>query len=117
MAIKTTDLELKNWKDEKNQYQVTQVKEWTDFNNNSAHLGWQYEIVLPNLRFEKVFIKVESVEPIFTNAEVIAAGTKLVTFENLDVGFYARSNKGNEFVEMLLTGKAEEIKLVPPKAK
>lgn len=114
MALKKTDLELKNWKDK--DYQVTQVKEWTDFNNDSAHLGWQYEIVLPRLRFEKVFVKIESAEPLFTNAEVMASGTKTVVFDGLELGFYARTNKGSEFVELLLTGKAASIKLAPDKS-
>ncbi|MEQ7179201.1 hypothetical protein ABQE01_09260 [Enterococcus thailandicus] len=113
MALKNTDLTLKNW--EEQEYQVTQVKEWTDFNNNSAHLGWQYEIVLPRLRFEKVFVKIESEQPIFTNAEVTAAGTKTVKFDDLDIGFYTRSSKGTEFVELMLTGKAVRIKLAPVK--
>lgn len=113
MALKNTDLILNNW--EEPAYQVTQVKEWTDFNNNSAHLGWQYEIVLPRLRFEKVFVKVGGDQPLFTNAEVTASGTKTVKFDDLEVGFYTRSNKGSEFVELLLTGKATRIKLAPAK--
>ncbi|QDK70165.1 hypothetical protein [Lactococcus protaetiae] len=109
MALKTTDLTLNNWQE--NEYQVTQVKEWTDFNNDRAHLGWQYEIVLPRLRFEKVFVKVPGDNPLFTNADVMAAGTKTVKFEHLDVSFYARTSKGSEFVELLLSGKADKINL------
>lgn len=110
MALKTTDLLVKNW--EEKEYQITQVKEWTDFNNDKAHLGWQYEAVLPRLRFEKVFIKVPGETPLFTNAEVLAAGTKTVKFNNLEIGFYARSPKGSEFVELLLSEKADNINLM-----
>ena len=113
MTLKNTDLTLNNWQEE--EYQITQVKEWTDFNHDKAHLGWQYEVVLPHLRFEKVFIKITSEQPLFTNAEVIASGTKTVRFDNLDINFYTRSSKGSEFVELLLSGKADKIKLVPAK--
>lgn len=110
MSLKTTDLMVKNT-EEKN-YQVTQISEWFEFKDGErTPLGWKYEIVLPRLRFEKVMVKIAGQKPLF-EAEAFDGGeTKTVTFDNLTIGFYTQTTKGSEFVNLLLTAKADNIHL------
>lgn len=111
MALKTTDLMVKNV--EEKEYQVTQVSEWFEFKEGERiPAGWKYEIVLPHLRFEKVMVKVPSKTPLFEAEAFEDGSTKIVKFDNLNIGFYSQTTKGSEFVSLLLTAKANKIHLI-----
>lgn len=88
MPIKINDLTLPKEKLEK-EYQVVSVSRWQ---RDGEILGWSYECILPRLRFEKINVKVASESPIVTKEELDEKGTALVTFDNLVVSPWGRSN-------------------------
>lgn len=108
--IKISDLSLSDKVLEK-QYSVVQVSEWTERNGEELlRKGWKYEVVLPKLRFEKFFIKVESQLPTITQEELETKGAVNMTFDNLVIKPYATSNNG--FVSIGISAIAKNAKLV-----
>ncbi|NSW32005.1 hypothetical protein FKZ08_00970 [Enterococcus faecalis] len=109
MPIKINDLTLPKEKLEK-EYQVVSVSRWQ---RDGEILGWSYECILPRLRFEKINIKVASESPIVTKEELDEKGTALVTFDNLVVSPWGRSN--GQFVSYGLSATATSVNLVHKK--
>lgn len=106
MAIKISDLILPENKLEK-EYQVVQVTEWK---KEGEHIGWNYECILPKLRFEKITVKVESNLPALSQEELEKQGLGLVSFENLTIHPWGRVN-GN-FITYGLSASASKATLV-----
>lgn len=109
MPIKINDLTLPKEKLEK-EYQVVNVSRWQ---RDGEILGWSYECILPRLRFEKINVKVASESSIVTKEELDEKGTALVTFDNLVVSPWGRSN--GQFVSYGLSATATSANLVHKK--
>lgn len=60
--------------------------QYEDGKRTEKRLGYKYEVVLTERSFEKVSVKIESAEPMFTDEEV--AGNPKITFEGLEIGLY-----------------------------
>lgn len=74
-------------------------------------MGWSYEFILPKLRFEKVTVKTESVEPVVPLSELEKSGVVTVTFNNLSIKPFGQAN--GQFVSYGLSAMAEYAVLLP----
>lgn len=110
MTIKISDLVLPNDKLEK-EYQVVQVTQWR---KDEKKLGWNYECILPKLRFEKIKVKVASELPVISQEELAEQGLAVVTFDNLEVRPWGRVN--GSFVNYGLSASATKATLISKKA-
>lgn len=109
MPIKINDLTLPKEKLEK-EYQVVNVTRWQ---KDGEILGWSYECILPKLRYEKISVKVKSETPVITPKELTQQGLAMVTFANLKISPWGRSN--GQFVSYGLSATAEVATLIPKK--
>lgn len=109
MPIKINDLTLPKEKLEK-EYQVVNVTRWQ---KDGEILGWSYECILPKLRYEKISVKVKSENPIITPEELTQQGLAMVTFANLVIAPWGRSN--GQFVSYGLSATADAATLIPKK--
>ncbi|WP_368901734.1 hypothetical protein [Oceanobacillus oncorhynchi] len=109
MPIKINDLVLPKEKLEK-EYQVVQVTQWM---KDGEKLGWNYECILPKLRFEKIKVKVPSEFPVISQEELAKDGLATVTFEDLEVRPWGRVN--GSFINYGLSASATSATLVPKK--
>ena len=73
-------------------------------------LGWSYECILPKLRYEKISVKVKSENPIITPEELTQQGLAMVTFANLVIAPWGRSN--GQFVSYGLSATADVATLI-----
>lgn len=110
MTIKISDLMLPKDKLEK-EYQVVQVTQWR---KDGEKLGWNYECILPKLRFEKIKVKVSSELPVISQEELAEEGLAVVTFDNLEVRPWGRVN--GSFVNYGLAASATKATLISKKA-
>lgn len=76
-------------------------------------LGWSYECILPKLRYEKISVKVKSETPVITPEELTQQGLAMVTFTNLVIAPWGRSN--GQFVSYGLSATADATTLLPKK--
>ncbi|MGX7420721.1 hypothetical protein ACWOFR_18265 [Carnobacterium gallinarum] len=109
MAIKINDLVLPITKLESD-YQVVQVTKWQ---KDGEVLGWNYECILPKLRFEKVSVKVASEFPVISNEDLGKEGMAIITFEQLTITPWGRAN--GHFISYGLTASAKSATLVNKK--
>ena len=109
MPIKINDLTLPKEKLEK-EYQVVNVTRWQ---KDGEILGWSYECILPKLRYEKISVKVKSENRVITPEELIQQGLAMVTFTNLAIAPWGRSN--GQFVSYGLSATADVATLIPKK--
>ncbi|HCT8120008.1 hypothetical protein [Enterococcus faecalis] len=109
MPIKINDLTLPKERLEK-EYQVVNVTRWQ---KDGEILGWSYECILPKLRYEKISVKVKSEHPVITLEELIQQGLAVVTFTNLAIAPWGRSN--GQFVSYGLSATADVATLIPKK--
>ena len=63
--------------------EVTEAKEYIDGNATDKVLGYNYSVVLENLRFEKMSVLIPSNVPAF-NSEDLDNGTIKIEFQNLE---------------------------------
>lgn len=110
MTIKISDLVLPKDKLEK-EYQVVQVTQWR---KDDEKLGWNYECILPKLRFEKIKVKVSSELPVISQEELAEEGLAVVAFDNLEVRPWGRVN--GSFVNYGLAASATKATLISKKA-
>ena len=109
MPIRINDLTLPKEKLEK-EYQVVNVTRWQ---KDGEILGWSYECILPKLRYEKISVKVKSEQPVITLEELNQQGLAMVTFTNLEISPWGRSN--GQFVSYGLSATADATTLIPKK--
>lgn len=109
MAIKMTDLVFPKEKLE-NEYQVVQVSKWQ---KDGEVLGWNYECILPKLRYEKISVKINSEFPVISKEELEKKGLAVVTFEELTISPWGRVN--GKFITYGLSAFASSAKLVTQK--
>lgn len=107
MPIKINDLTLPKERLEK-EYPVVNVTRWQ---KDGEILGWSYECILPKLRYEKISVKVKSEHPVITLEELIQQGLAVVTFTNLVIAPWGRSN--GQFVSYGLSATADVATLIP----
>lgn len=109
MPIKINDLTLPKEKLEK-EYQVVNVTRWQ---KDGEILGWSYECILPKLRYEKISVKVKSEQPVITLEKLNQQGLAMVTFTNLEITPWGRSN--GQFVSYGLSATADVATLITKK--
>ncbi|MBP2098417.1 hypothetical protein [Enterococcus rivorum] len=109
MAIKISDLVFPKEKLEK-EFQVVQVTKWQ---KDGEVLGWNYECVLPKLRYEKISVKIKSEFPVISMEELENQGLAVVTFEELKISPWGRVN--GQFINYGLSAFASSVKLVTQK--
>lgn len=106
MAIKMSDFTVPKEKLEK-EYQVVQVTRWQ---KEGEFLGWNYECVLPKLRFEKMGVKVASEFPVISKEKLEQQGMAILSFEGLTITPWGRTN--GQFVSYGLSATAKSATLV-----
>ena len=109
MPIKINDFTLPKEKLEK-EYQVVNVTRWQ---KDGEILGWSYECILPKLRYEEISVKIKSEHPVITIEELNQQGLAMVTFTNLVIAPWGRSN--GQFVSYGLSATADVATLIPKK--
>lgn len=110
MPIKISDLILPKEKLEK-EYRLVNIARWQ---KDGEALGWSYECVLSKLRYEKINVKVASEHPVLTKEELEADSERFVSFENLIVSPWGRTN--GQFVNYGLSATADSAKLMNQKS-
>ncbi|BBM18948.1 hypothetical protein G15_2619 [Enterococcus avium] len=104
MPIKISDLILPKEKLEK-EYRLVNVARWQ---KDGEILGWSYECVLSKLRYEKINVQVNSEHPVVTKEELETNSEQFVSFENLVVLPWGRTN--GQFVNYGLSATADSAK-------
>lgn len=66
------------------EYQLVEVSKWTDYNTHEQ-LGYNYVVLFPKLRFEKIKVEVKGTSPVISNEELGKSGSIPVRFDNLVV--------------------------------
>ena len=89
------------------EYQVVSVSRWQ---KDGEILGWSYECVLPKLRFEKMIVKIGSVEPVVTLDELKKNGIATVTSNSFSIKPLGRAN--GQFVSYGLSATADSAVLL-----
>ena len=79
--LRGTDFTLSPAKLE-NEFQLVEVTDWVDFNTKEK-LGFNYTVLLPKLKFEKMKVGVKANQPIVTEDELEQLGQIPITFEKL----------------------------------
>jgi hypothetical protein len=102
--IKGTEMQLHK-KVLENEYDVCEISEWRDFETKEK-VGYNYTVILPKMRYEKMKIVVLSATSIFEKEELIKHGLVKVIFEELDT--WISIYNGN----MTAKGEASAIKRV-----
>jgi len=65
------------------EFQLVEVSEWVDY-NTKAKLGFNYTVLFPKLKFEKVKVGVKANHPIVSADELEQKGQISITFEGLE---------------------------------
>ncbi len=102
--IKGTDFILNPDKLEE-QFQLVEVSEWIDYTTKEK-LGFNYTVLFPKLKFEKVKVGVRSPQQLVSNEELEQKGQILVSFEGLHTWASFYNNRVSVKAEAVTIKKA-----------
>lgn len=109
MAIRLNDLKLDTKAMFKDDFLLADITPLFPFNNGErakTQTGYTYTVVLPNLKLEKISVKIENLEPLVNLDTDEVPVMSAVKFENLQVTPYLNNNNFG------LSCKADSIRFV-----